>query len=138
MTDQMGSRYKAILISALALTLGTGAAGTACRQYAPDPPKLPDIGVKGEVQSVEPARPGSRAGYLGRVLVVGTKKPGVMLDRALVGVTEKTTIRKVVKGQRRLGSFTDLKKGKMVKAWFTGPIAKSYPAQATASEIVLY
>jgi hypothetical protein len=136
----MNTRCKAISISALALALGTVSVALACGEtlYAPRRPKVTEPGVKGEVLTIQKATSDSRTGHLGRMLVVGTKKPGVMLDRALVTVTNKTVIRKVVEGRRLIGAFGDLRKGMVVKAWFTGPIAKSYPAQATASEILLY
>jgi hypothetical protein len=34
--------------------------------------------------------------------------------------------------------FDDLKVGQRAKAWYTGPVAESYPRQATASLIVVY
>jgi hypothetical protein len=36
-----------------------------------------------------------------------------------------------------LGSFDDLTEGTSVQVWFTGPVAESYPVQATASSIVV-
>jgi hypothetical protein len=34
--------------------------------------------------------------------------------------------------------FDDLKVGQRVITWYTGPVAESYPRQATASVIVVY
>ena len=34
-------------------------------------------------------------------------------------------------------TFGDLMVGQTVEAWFTGPVAESYPVQAKASQIVI-
>ena len=36
-----------------------------------------------------------------------------------------------------LGSFDDLTEGTAVQVWFDGPVAESYPVQATAGSIVI-
>ena len=39
--------------------------------------------------------------------------------------------------ERRPATFEALQVGQKVEAWFTGPVAESYPVQAVASDIVI-
>lgn len=55
--------------------------------------------------------------------------------KAHVKVPENTEIWDRGSGARR--SFEDIRQGGTVSAWFTGPVAESYPVQATARVIVI-
>jgi hypothetical protein len=45
-------------------------------------------------------------------------------------------LRRTASGVAPIG-FADLRAGQTVEAWFTGPVAESYPTQATASVLVV-
>ena len=57
---------------------------------------------------------------------------------------DSVTVTKATKLSERRGreltriGFDDLKVGQRARAWYTGPVAESYPRQATASLIVVY
>ena len=57
---------------------------------------------------------------------------------------DSVTITKATKLFERRGRdltrirFDDLKVGQRARAWYTGPVAESYPRQATARVIVVY
>ena len=81
--------------------------------------------VGGTVQAVE-----RRDGDSGSFLVIGVRGE-YTYDRARVSVTSDTVF--VADGAD--ASFSDLTEGADVEAWFTGPVAESYPVQATASHV---
>lgn len=58
-------------------------------------------------------------------------------DKSYVRVTPDTRIWKQSNGDKVTGVFEDLKTGSRVKARFSGPVAESYPSQATAASIVM-
>ena len=55
--------------------------------------------------------------------------------KAVVRVPEGVVIRERDLGAPR--TFEDLEQGATVSAWFSGPVAESYPVQATASALVI-
>lgn len=66
-----------------------------------------------------------------RILIKGNIEKDTMYDQALVRITGDTSL---MKGATEI-SLTDLKEGTKVEVEFTGPVTKSYPAQATAKAI---
>lgn len=74
---------------------------------------------------------------LGSILIEGELEEDTSFDRANVTVTEDTRIYVQRDGERMEVDFLDLTVGQYVEASFTGPVAESYPVQATASEIVV-
>ncbi len=58
-----------------------------------------------------------------------------MYDKAAVSVTQETQIFDRSAGGARVVSFQALKTSQTVEALFTGPVAMSYPVQATATRI---
>ncbi len=58
-------------------------------------------------------------------------------DKASVKVTDKTVIKLGDGKDAKDGKFEDIKKGSKLVVWFTGPVAESYPVQATAGKIVI-
>ena len=52
-------------------------------------------------------------------------------------MTDDTDIVRVVDGKMKDASFQELHVGQRVEAWFQGPVAQSYPVQATAGRIVV-
>lgn len=74
--------------------------------------------------------------------VVWTDDPSVGAladyDAAYVRTTETTQFLKKVDGEYvDQGVLEDLAVGSVVEVWFTGPVAESYPVQATAGTVVV-
>jgi len=79
------------------------------------------------VISVQPAnQAGTKVGIIGSLLIEG----------AFMAVTAETGIYKMSGGALTESTFESLKVDLEVKAWFAGPVAESYPVQATAEAIV--
>ena len=57
-------------------------------------------------------------------------------EKAAVTVTTDTRILRQTKGALESAAFDDLATGQEVAVWFSGPVAESYPVQATAATIV--
>lgn len=100
----------------------------------------PDGGydIRGYVSSVwgisADPRPG---GVLGSILVEGELEEDTRYDRASVTITDDTGIFTESGGELVRAGFGDLAAGQLVQATFTGPVAESYPVQATASEVII-
>jgi hypothetical protein len=69
------------------------------------------------------------------LLVVGDPSATNSVDRASVRVTPGTTVWGPAGEGRDELSAADLAVGQRVAVWFTGPVAESYPVQATAGDI---
>ncbi len=94
--------------------------------------------IRGIIADISPATPeGIQGGVVGAVLIEGAIEEDTTFDRAYVTVTDKTDIYRQDGERLRPASFADLAIGLRVQARFTGPVAESYPVQATASEIVI-
>jgi uncharacterized protein DUF3221 len=73
---------------------------------------------------------------LGTVLIEGSNEgSGSLEDRVTVTIDTKL-LKREGEGLRAIG-FEGLKVGQRVEAWYEGPVAESYPRQATASVIVI-
>ncbi len=57
--------------------------------------------------------------------------------KAQVNIHVQTRILKQQGGAITAGSAKDLRQGRRVRAWFDGPVAESYPVQATGSVILI-
>jgi hypothetical protein len=90
------------------------------------------IDIRGRITSVSAAENG-----FGSIRVEGQKEPDTNVDKASIRVTSKTHIFRDENGKRIEAGFSDLKIGQRVTAQFTGPVAESYPVQATGGEIVI-
>ena len=80
---------------------------------------------------------GAGGDLVGSVLVEGQVEADTSFDKASIAVTVKTQIFEQVGSERRPATFEALQVGRSVEAWFEGPVAESYPVQATASDIVI-
>jgi hypothetical protein len=78
-----------------------------------------------------------KKGILGTLLVEGTKERTTNYDKASVKISNKTKILKQDGKERKEAKFEDLKKGCKVQIDFTGPVAESYPVQATAGTVII-
>lgn len=97
------------------------------------PPEESSIDVRGRI--TEHHRSATGEPPVGTIRVEGTTEAGVAYDKASVRITRDTRIFKG-RGGRRM-PFNSLTIGTLVEATFTGPVAESYPVQATASEVVI-
>lgn len=104
---------------AVALVVAAALVVTGC---SPSGPPDSDPSIRGTVSTVT----GST------MLIEGVVESDTSFDKASVTITEDTQI---FNADNRPVSAVDLSPGLRVEAWFTGPVAESYPVQATASDI---
>ncbi len=96
------------------------------------------VDIRGSITKVSQADASAQAkGTLGAIMVVGAKEADTKYDRASVRITTETSIFEQQGQSRGRATFAALKVGQRVQARFTGPVAESYPFQATAGEIVI-
>ncbi len=81
---------------------------------------------------------GSAGERIGVVLVEENPEEETGCQKDSVTVTKATKLLERRGGDLTRIGFDDLKAGQRVRAWYTGPVAESYPRQATASLIVVY
>lgn len=94
--------------------------------------------IRGNITNIH--RGGDAAGndkLLGTIMIEGVKEADTNFDKASVRVTNETRIFDRRGKERKSASFETLKTGQKVAARFIGPVAESYPVQATASEITI-
>ncbi|MFQ3651857.1 MAG: DUF3221 domain-containing protein [Gemmataceae bacterium] len=96
------------------------------------PPPKADIRGNVEMLTVLKGR-----GVLGSLRIVGSKEKDTQYDQAVVRVPSTAKIYLWKDGKKVEAKFADLKKGDTVQAIFTGPVAESYPVQATAGEVLI-
>ena len=96
------------------------------------------VSIRGMPASVSPAdEDGKKAGVLGTVLMEGRKDKDTKYDKAMVKVTKATKIFQQVGRELKPASFDDIKPGVKMEIQFQGPVAESFPVQATAGKIVI-
>ncbi|MBB6218341.1 hypothetical protein HNQ80_004505 [Anaerosolibacter carboniphilus] len=88
-----------------------------------------EIGVRGVVKNLVKGKDGVT------FLIEGKLDEDTMLDKAYVTVNMQTTVMRNGVEITRNFAYGEIKEGDIVEAVFTGPIAKSYPAQAMAKKI---
>ena len=74
---------------------------------------------------------------LGTILVKGEIEQDTDYDYASVRLTTDTAIFRSEGGELAAAAFDDITIGSRVEAWFEGPVAESYPVQATAGQIIV-
>lgn len=99
----------------------------------PAPPASPPA-IRG---SITQRSAGSGGDLLGSILVEGQTEEGTSFDKASIAITGNTRIFEQIGQNRQQTTFAALQVGRQVEAWFDGPVAESYPVQATASDIVI-
>jgi len=102
-----------------------------------DPPEEHKVDIQGSIRSITSADVSAQEqGTVGSILVEGDPKDKVSIyDKASVAVTADTSIWLPMGEGKDFISFADLKEGDYVIVAFTGPVAESYPVQATAADI---
>ena len=127
-------RFKVLMVLGLVLlVIAAGCGG----QPSGDSVDEGRVDIRGVVASVQPADgTGADNDILGWVLIEGEREKDTQFDKADVAITEKTRILERSGGVLTESTFGSLREGLSVEATFTGPVAESYPVQATAEEIV--
>jgi len=126
--------YTLLPLVGLCATLVLSACGGAGSSGATDN----SVDIRGSITKVSQADASAQAkGTLGAIMVVGAKEADTKYDRASVRITTETSIFEQQGQSRGRATFAALKVGQRVQARFTGPVAESYPFQATAGEIVI-
>jgi beta-N-acetylhexosaminidase len=97
-------------------------------------------GTKAEL----PAEPASISGQITSVNRAGEKIGSIRVEaqpkdssgsaKAVARIGQETTILRVGGGA---GEFNSLAEGQWVRVWFSGPVAQSYPVQATATVVMI-
>jgi len=106
-----------VVVTALALLL------TGCGGGLP----AGDPSISGTVRQLDTTGSGAT------ILVVGSGS----VDKASVRVTTSTRILLGTASSSKAGTLADLSAGAAVQVWFTGPVAESYPVQATAGTLLI-
>lgn len=140
-------RYLATIVTALLLagctpsapvkTDGPGGPAPAEIPAAtpPTPPEETPAGADIRGRITEHHRSATGEPPVGSIRVEGTLAADTRHDKASIRITRDTKIVKGRGGQRM--PFNSLTVGTLVEATFIGPVAESYPVQATASEVVI-
>ena len=97
------------------------------------PEESPDIA--GTVTRVDPA--GGEGERLGTVLIEEVPGEPSGSAKASVSVRRDTGLFRRAAGEVRRIDLAGVRVGDRAEAWFTGPVAESYPVQATARAIVV-
>ena len=94
-------------------------------------PRLPESppSISGRITSVD------RAGEkIGSIRVEAQPADSAGSDKAVARIGQGTT---VVGVGGTVTDFDELKVGQWVRVWFSGPVAQSYPVQASASAVAI-
>lgn len=118
------------LAAAVGLALLAGCGGDGDGEGAP---VTGDPDVRGVITSIS----AGSGDVLGSVRIEGAIDQDTEYDKAVVRVEDDTKIYRQSGEQLTEATFADLAVGQTVEAWFTGPVAESYPVQAKASQIVI-
>jgi hypothetical protein len=115
-----------LLLSALSLIL------SGCRITGAARPSGGNPSIRGTVVTIAaPSR------VISGFMVEGHQDADTTYDKASVRVTEGTHVF-IKQGENYTeASASALQVGQAVEVWFTGPVAESYPVQATAQQIVI-
>jgi len=123
----MNRLHLGILVGMIFALVALGGASCSQQQSVELPTSPPSIA--GTITHVDPA--GERIGSI-RVEAVPEDEAGS--DKAVVRIEQATQL---VDATGRAIAFNDLQVGRKVRAWFTGPVAESYPVQARAATVIL-
>lgn len=91
--------------------------------------KSDEIGIRGQISKITLGSDGKVAS----ILVEGKKEEDTAYDKASVRINEDTEI--VSADSEKKLSLKELKEGMKVEVVFKGPVAESYPVQASAKSV---
>jgi len=121
-----------VVLAALGAAVVGGCGGGTAAQPASPSPSAPPSSAADITGTVSDLSAGTGDDAPPVLLVVADPGSGSSVDRASVRVTADTVVW-TAEGAR--GTAADLAVGEQVAVWFTGPVAESYPVQATAGVI---
>jgi hypothetical protein len=126
-TSRARAALAALVLVAAAVVGGCGGTTAQPAPSATAPPSIP-AGITGTVHRV------TRDADTGMptLLVVDDGALKGSLERVAVSVTEQTVVWMLKGGT---GTAADLGAGQMVSVWFSGPVTKSDPARAEATDV---
>ena len=130
------TRSRSIPAKAAALALAVGLALAllgACTNDGDAAPTTADPDIRGVITSITEGS----GDVIGSVRIEGAIAPDTTYDKAVVRVEGDALLFRQVGNAMTEITFADLTVGQPVAAWFTGPVAESYPVQAKASQIVI-
>ncbi len=99
----------------------------------------PDAPVSSDERTENPSRrTGGSRDQIGMVLIEENPDEEAGSQKDSVTITSRTMLFEL-KGQDLTPvEFDDFKRGQRARAWYVGPVAESYPRQATARLIVIH
>ena len=103
-------------------------AGASCNRPAVELPTTPPS-IAGTITAVD-----QDGEHLGTIRIEAVPEELSGSDKAVVRITQGTAL--LDDSGQKIG-FSQLKEGRKVRAWFTGPVRESYPVQADAQTIIL-
>lgn len=130
MTNSRSVPVKAALALTVALAL---ALLGGCTGDGDGAPETGDPDIRGVITSIS----AGSGDVTGSVRIEGAIAQDTEYDKAVVRVEDDTKIYRRSGEQLTEATFAGLAVGQTVEAWFTGPVAESYPVQAKASQIVI-
>ena len=120
--------------AALALTAGLALVLlSACTSDDDAAPAADGPDIRGVITSIT----AGSGDVTGSVRIEGAIDQDTAYDKAVVRVEGDTRIFRQAGNALMEVTFSDLTVGQTVEAWFTGPVAESYPVQVKASQIVI-
>ncbi len=130
------TRSRSIPAKAAALALAAGLALAllaACTNGGDAAPSPSDPHIRGVITSISDGS----GDVVGSVRIEGDIAQDTTYDKAVVRVEGDTLLFRQAGNAMMEVTFADLTVGQTVEAWFTGPVAESYPVQVKASQIVI-
>ena len=130
-----GAIAAALSAAALFCTACTGGSAAPVPVGEPDAPAAAKVDVRGRITNMS-FRPDDSGMTL---RVEGEKEADTSVDKASVSTRENVTklFRRKADGTREPITMMAFRNGQTIEATFSGPVAESYPVQATAAEIVI-
>lgn len=130
-------KYPALIFLVLVCIL---VEATSCASVAPNTGSVDEFkaDLAGQILEIYQAGPlGTENGQLGAILVEGTIEDGAQNALVSVVVIKDTQLWQQDGQARRSITFDSLTVSQHVQIAFRGPVAESYPMQATADEILV-
>lgn len=130
MTHSRSVSAKAVLVLLAVVAMALLAACTSDGDAAPG---AGDPDIRGVITDISDGS----GDVIGSVRIEGAIDADTEYDKAVVRVESDTRILRQAGNATQEVTFSNLAVGQTVEAWFTGPVAESYPVQAKASQIVI-
>jgi len=126
----------ALAVFAALSAAAVGCGGAADADPSPTAVRSSPSGVADITGTVVRLDPGGDGSGLTLLVVADAGVPSAV-DRASVRVGAETIVWAAAGDARRELTMGDLEKGQEVAVWFAGPVAESYPVQASAGAVAV-